>query len=114
MKPFSSYSKLFPTSLRFLLAIFTLATLSVPALADSPKILLATGHVDEALQTLQQQLDRTPSDAESQNLLCRAYFTLEEWDRAISACDKGTSLDPKKSLYHLWLGRAYGEKADRV
>jgi len=80
----------------------------------SPKELLATGHVDEAIQTLQQQIARSATDAESENLLCRAYFMLDEWDRGIAACERARNLDPKKSLYYLWLGRIYGEKADRA
>jgi tetratricopeptide (TPR) repeat protein len=76
--------------------------------------LLSAGRVDEAIQTLQQQIERSATDAESYNLLCRAYFMVEDWDRAIAACERARNLDPQKSLYHLWLGRAYGEKADRA
>ena len=86
---------------------------SAPA-ATSPKELLASGRVDEALQTLQQQVTHSPTDAASQNLLCRAYFMLEEWDRGIAACERARNLDPQNSLYYLWLGRIYGEKADRA
>ena len=39
---------------------------------------------------------------------------IEEWDRGIPACERATKLDPQKSLYHLWLGRIYGEKAVRA
>ena len=39
---------------------------------------------------------------------------IEEWDRGIAACEKARSLDPQNSVYHLWLGRIYGEKADRA
>jgi tetratricopeptide (TPR) repeat protein len=39
---------------------------------------------------------------------------LEEWDRGISACELAVNLAPQNSLYHLWLGRIYGEKADRA
>ncbi len=84
------------------------------ASAASPKELLASGHADEVVQTLQQQIARSPNDAEAQNLLCRAYFMLEDWDRGIAACERARNLDPQKSLYHLWLGRIYGEKADRA
>jgi tetratricopeptide (TPR) repeat protein len=84
------------------------------AYAASSKDLLAAGHADEAIQTLQQQIARSPTDAEAQNLLCRAYFMIEEWDRGIAACERARNLDPQKSLYHLWLGRIYGEKADRA
>jgi tetratricopeptide (TPR) repeat protein len=97
----------------FLLASF-LAFIQPSAYAASPKDLLAAGHADEAIQTLQQQIGRFAPNAESENLLCRAYFMLEEWDRGIAACERARNLDPQKSLYHLWLGRAYGEKAARA
>ena len=81
--------------------------------ASSPKELVANGRVDEAVQTLEQQI-RQAGDADSYNLLCRAYFMREDWDRGITACEQASSLDPQRSLYHLWLGRTYGEKADHA
>jgi len=80
----------------------------------SPKDLLTAGRVDEAIQTLQRQISQSPTDAESYNLLCRAYFMLEDWDRGITACERARDLDPQKSLYYLWLGRIYGQKADHA
>jgi tetratricopeptide (TPR) repeat protein len=103
------FSMIFVTAL-FL--TFSAATQSTPAIA--PKDLIAAGRVDEAIQTLQRQIDHSSTDADSYNLLCRAYFSLEQWDRAISACERAINLDPQNSLYHLWLGRAYGEKADKA
>jgi tetratricopeptide (TPR) repeat protein len=97
-----------------LAAFFTLAALQ-PVRADaSPKELLAAGHADEVIQILEQQTRHSVTDAESYNLLCRAYFMIAEWDRGLPACERATRLDPQKSLYHLWLGRIYGEKADRA
>lgn len=88
---------------------------AVPStVSPSIKDLLAAGRVDEAIDLLHQQLDHTPSDAESHNLLCRAYFMLEDWDRAVPACERARNLVPQNGLYQLWLGRAYGEKAARV
>jgi len=80
----------------------------------APKALLDAGRVDEAIQTLQRQIDHSSTDAESYNLLCRAYFMLDEWDRGIPACERARNLNPQKSMYQLWLGRIYGEKADRA
>jgi tetratricopeptide (TPR) repeat protein len=97
---------------KLVLAIVSLLTF--PALAESPHDLVVTGHVDEAIEALRQQILSHPKDAEAQNLLCRSYFQIEQWDAAISACEKAVSLDPKNSMYDLWLGRAYGEKADRA
>ena len=99
---------------RFSVLACVLAAFSLSAHADSPSDLLAAGRVDEVIQTLQKKLTRTPDDAASQNLLCRAYFMLEEWDHGIPACERAVRLDSGNSLYHLWLGRIYGEKADRA
>jgi len=95
-------------------ALFLALSLPARAAADSPKDLLAAGRVADAIQTLKQQISHSPTDREANNLLCRAYFMLEEWDHGISACERAVNLAPQNSLYHLWLGRVYGEKADRA
>jgi tetratricopeptide (TPR) repeat protein len=74
--------------------------------------LLASGKADEAVTVLQKAVTDNPNDAASFNLLCRAFYSFGNWDQAISACEKSTALDANNSVYHLWLGRAYGEKAD--
>src|SRR5215469_7299045 len=86
------------------------------ALAATPSArnLLASGQVDEVIPLLQKEISQSPDDPELHNLLCRAYFMAEDWDRGIPECERARNLDPQKSLYHLWLGRIYGEKADRV
>ncbi len=94
--------------------LFLALSLPARAAADSPKDLLAAGRVDDAIQTLKQQISHSPTDTEAHNLLCRAYFMLEEWDHGISACERAINRAPQNSLYHLWLGRIYGEKADRA
>jgi tetratricopeptide (TPR) repeat protein len=95
-------------------ALFLALSLPARAAADSPEDLLAAGRVDDAIQTLKQQISLPPPYAEANNLLCRAYFMLEEWDHGISACERAVNLAPQNSLYHLWLGRAYGERADHA
>lgn len=91
-----------------------LIALALSAHAVTPEELLASGHVDELIETLQRNLATDPPIAQSYNLLCRAYFSLEEWDRGITACERAVNLDPENGLYHLWLGRIYGERADRA
>ena len=107
-KNFSSY-KFFTVLLGCVLS-FSLAASAVP----SPEALLAQGRVDDAISSLQSQLSKAPDDADSYNLLCRAYFVLENWDAAVRSCQKAVSLQPSHSDFHLWLGRAYGEKASRA
>ena len=88
---------------------------SVPARAasPSPKELLDSGNVDKVVLLLLEQIRRSPDNSEAHNLLCRAYFMAEEWDRGIAECERAVALAPQNSNYYLWLGRTYGEKADR-
>jgi tetratricopeptide (TPR) repeat protein len=98
----------------FLLGVLSLLSiLSSHSAAQSPQDLLAAGRVDQALQTLEQQIHTAPT-ADAYNLLCRAHFELGAWDAGIPACEKATALAPTNGLYHLWLARIYGEKADRA
>ena len=92
-----------------------LTALSATAGADeTAPAMLAAGKVDDAIATLHGQIASAPNDALAHNLLCRAYFSLGEWDRGIGHCEKAVSLAPENSQYHLWLGRIYGEKADKA
>lgn len=84
-------------------------TLANPVLRD-----LNLGHADAALQKLDTVLAHTPNDAEALNLRCRVYYEEELWDQAISDCQAAVALDPNNSNDHLWLGRAYGQKASHV
>jgi len=94
--------------------VVLLALLAVSGAKPSPDDLLASGHLDDAITALQAQVKSSPSNAGAYHYLCRAYFSLQDWDRAIAAGEKATSLASDNSDYHLWLGRAYGEKADRA
>jgi Flp pilus assembly protein TadD len=104
MKRFSFFTAVF--------AMFLLATTA--SKADSARQMLDAGRVDDAISALNGRLSSAPTDAESSNLLCRAYFALEEWDRAESSCKRAIALDPRNARYHRWLGHVYGEKADRA
>src|ERR1700730_16017245 len=96
-----------------LVFLFLMASLTA-SVAASAKDKLAAGRIDEAITELNGRLSSSPGDAESSNLLCRAYFALEDWNRAESFCRKAVSIRPDNSRFHLWLGRVYGEKADRA
>jgi tetratricopeptide (TPR) repeat protein len=99
---------------RVLLVFLLLIAASTASFADSAKDMLAAGRIDEAITELTGRLSSAPADAESSNLLCRAYYALGDWDRAELFCRKAASLQPDNSRFHLWLGRVYGEKADRA
>ncbi len=85
---------------------------SFAAASQSPEDLLRAGRADQALKELKQQIVAAPQDAGAYHLLSRTYFALERWDDAVTAGEKAVALDHGASRYHLWLGRAYGEKAE--
>src|SRR5271155_4437997 len=97
-----------------ILSLLLLLSFSIPpaAAAQTPQALLAAGRVDQALQILELQIQTSPTAA-AYNLLCRAHFEFDSWDAGIPSCEKAVSMEPENGLYHLWLGRIYGEKADR-
>lgn len=102
--------------MRRLLFIFAAGLLAVsPALATDATLsaLIASGRADEALAALRGAINSSPNDAAAHNLRCRVYFSLGQWDRGIGDCEKAVALDPDDSRYHMWLGRIYGEKADK-
>src|SRR5271169_2724958 len=97
-----------------MLILLTLIAALSASVADSAKEMLSAGRIDEAIAELNGRLSSAPADAESANLLCRAYFALEDWNRAEFLCKKAVKLDPDNGRYHRWLGHVYGEKADRA
>jgi tetratricopeptide (TPR) repeat protein len=100
---------------RFLVAtlLLLLRLLPVAVASDAAEDLLAAGRVDQAIDMLEQRI-RTAPTANDYNLLCRAHFELGAWDAGIPACEKAIAITPDNALYHLWMGRIYGEKADHV
>jgi tetratricopeptide (TPR) repeat protein len=102
-----------------LVAIAVLLMLLAPAAlpSSSPQDkdalkLLNSGRVTDAIELLRQVTNRSNTDAEAWHLLSRAYLSLGRWNDAVTAGEKAVTLEPNNSEYHLWLGRAYGEKAE--
>jgi len=75
---------------------------------------LQAGKADEAVALLNEALKSDPKNAEANNLLCRVQYTLQQFDQAAAQCQKAIDLDPQNARYHLWLGRATGERASRA
>jgi tetratricopeptide (TPR) repeat protein len=71
-----------------------------------------TGDYVKAVQILQAASKAEPNNAEIHLLLAKSFYEMEERDRAVSSAERAVALDPNSSLYHEWLGRTYGEKAD--
>ncbi|MDE3202409.1 MAG: hypothetical protein KGN79_15975 [Acidobacteriota bacterium] len=71
---------------------------------------LQAGEADKALSLLAS----LPKNAEWHNLDCRVQYALEHWNAAYDECQKAVQMDDQNSDYHMWLGRASGEKASRA
>jgi tetratricopeptide (TPR) repeat protein len=68
----------------------------------------------KAIQLLQAAGAKDPKNGDIELLLAKSYLELQERDAAIRSAEKAVGLDPKNSVYHEWLGRAYGDKADHA
>jgi tetratricopeptide (TPR) repeat protein len=89
------------------IALLTLFCGLVHSAADSTvEQMLASGSIDDAIKTLSSR-----TDAASLNLLSRAYYEIEQWDNAVKNGERAVNATPDNAVYHLWLGREYGEKA---
>lgn len=99
-----------------LFLILALAACSGMAFADSRNLDAARtafnhGRANDALQTLDAALHANATDAAAWNLQCRIFLAQGRADDAISSCQRAVQIAPSSSDYHVWLGRAYGEKA---
>lgn len=72
------------------------------------------GEYTKAVQILQAASQAEPRNGEIHLLLAKTYFEMEDRDRAIASAERAVLINPKSSVYHEWLGRTYGEKADHT
>jgi tetratricopeptide (TPR) repeat protein len=80
---------------------------------DAAQSAFRRGRADDALRELDAALQQNSANAAAWNLQCRVYLAQGRWDDAIASCQRSVQIAGDNSGYHLWLGRAYGEKASR-
>ena len=97
-----------------LVCLLAMAASTVVAQQNPAEDLLNRGRVDEAISVLNQQLKSNPENAQALNLLGRSYYALEQWDAAARNAEGAVQREPNNSDFHMWLGRAYGSKADEA
>lgn len=109
--------------MRTVVLLSALFLLRVPVWADrTPSsqnqnqalVALNQGRVDDAAGLLRSQISANPHDAVAHQLLCRAFYSIEQADAAISECEAAVASAPSASDNYLWLGRAYGLKASHA
>ena len=72
------------------------------------------GEYPKAIQILQAASSAEPANAEIHLLLAKSFFEMQEFERASDSAEKAVAIDPRSSVSHEWLGRSYGERADRA
>lgn len=98
----------------FLLSV-GLRAISVPPQDDAQsRLLLDQGRANDAIAALKERLAAAPGDALAHNLLCRVYYQEERWDNAANECQAAVQMAPGNSGFHDWMGRVYGEQAQRA
>jgi tetratricopeptide (TPR) repeat protein len=72
------------------------------------------GEYTQAIEILKNAAGSEPNSGDIYVLLARSYLELNQYDAAVNSAEKAVAIDPKNSEYHLWLGEAFGAKADHA
>ena len=70
------------------------------------------GLYQQAVKVLRAGIANHPLDASLHDTLGRCFYQLGDFGNAISSLEKAVELDPGRSEYRDWLGKAYGRKAE--
>lgn len=90
------------------------AAMPQTAPADAAKQAYEKGDYGKAVELLKAAESKDPNNGDIQLLLTKSYLELDQYDAAVSSGEKAVAINPKNSVYHQWLGEAYGAKADHV
>ena len=70
------------------------------------------GEYQKAAESLANQSLTRPLEGDLRFWLGKSYYRLRRWDDAIREFERAVRIEPSNSSYHLWLGRAFGRKAE--
>lgn len=79
---------------------------------DSAVAAFDKGDYAKAVEILQGAASKSANNGELYLLLTKSYLQLRQYDNAVSSAEKAVGINPRSSVYHQWLGEAYGAKAD--
>jgi len=107
--------------MKWMLAVFCIASTAIAAANVKQEAGLEAGRrayeasdYAKAILALQAAAAKDPRNGDVQLLLAKSYLELRENDPAINSAERAVAIDPQNSIYHEWLGRAYGEKASHA
>lgn len=101
------------------LCAICLAALSAFAIAaetslETARMAFEKGDFTKAISILQGEAANDPQNGDVQLWLAKSYLETKQVDQAVSSAEKAVAIAPKNSVYHQWLGEAYGEKASHA
>jgi len=73
--------------------------------------LFGEGEYREANELLLSGDGTSKVSAQTRFWLGKTWLRLHEWDKAVKEMEKAVKMEPSNAMYHLWLGRAYGDRA---
>ncbi len=76
---------------------------------DQARELIQNSNFKQAVQLLEKPAAKDPDDAQ---LLGEAWIELKEFGKAVDVLEKAAKLAPGSSMVQLWLGRAWGHRAE--
>jgi tetratricopeptide (TPR) repeat protein len=96
----------------------SLALIALPAEArqtpEDARQAYEKGDYDKAISSLNAAAGKEPGNGDIQLLLTKCYLEEKKYDEAVKSGEKAVAANPNSSLYHQWLGEAYGGKADHA
>jgi tetratricopeptide (TPR) repeat protein len=102
---------------KFLIALMVVlfwTALALPAVGHDVErgiVLFQSQQYDASKTLLEKALGTTEKDATIHYYLCRVYFALDSYDKAVEHCKTAVQLQEAQPEYHFWLGRSYGAEA---
>ena len=96
--------------LLFLVGPFLVVAARSQQVLDTAQQAYDKGDYQKAVSVLKEAAPKDPN-GDMQLLLTKSYMELKKYDEAVTSGEKAVAINPQSSVYHQWLGEAYGQKA---
>jgi tetratricopeptide (TPR) repeat protein len=97
-----------------LLCVWPLRSTAQSASLEPAMSAFEKGDYNKAIEILRDAAGKEPDNGEIQLLLTKSFLESDQIENAVKSAEKAVAINPKSSVYHQWLGEAYGAKADHA
>jgi tetratricopeptide (TPR) repeat protein len=73
-----------------------------------------SAHYREASQAIKAALETNPEDSNLLYWLGRCFYELHDFARSVTNLEHAITIDPNRSEFHDWLGKAWGRRAEEA